>query len=375
MNTFKLKHIAFIVFVFSLVGTIASAQKSQFTVSGQGVDAASGQGVDYATVVLLNNNDEMIEGASTENGGRFTMTSPVMNVKLEVSFIGYEAVLIDDIQFTERKADLGVIQLGADAKQLDEVIVRADKSTTEFKLDKRVFNVGQDLSSTGASALEVLNNVPSVNVNIEGEVSLRGSTGVQILIDGKPSVLADDSSNALGSITAEMIEKVEVITNPSAKYEAEGTAGIINIVLQKNEKEGINGSVSLNAGIPHNHSVGLSVNRRSKKVNLFSQFGAGYRELPRDNERSIFDESDQTILSSEGVEYRNENFYNFNLGADYYFNPLSVLTLSGNIAYELEDQPSETSFYILDIAESNRVDEWKRVEDTGADNLKYQYDL
>ena len=171
-------------------------------------------------------------------------------------------------------ADLGTIYLGSDSQALDEVLITADKSTTEFKLDKRVFNVGADLSSTGAGALEVLNNVPSVNVSIEGEVSLRGSTGVQILINGKPSILSDDASNALGTITAEMIDKIEVITNPSAKYEAEGTAGILNIILKKNEKKGVNGSISVNAGIPANHSIGVSLNRRTEKFNLFTQLGA-----------------------------------------------------------------------------------------------------
>ena len=127
---------------------------------------------------------------------------------------------------------MGYIYLKEQINILNEVEVRAEKSTTEFRLDKRVFNVGKDLSSTGASAYEVLDNVPSVTVSIEGEVSLRGNSGVQILINGKPSVLADQSGNALGTITADMIEKVEVITNPSAKYEAEGTAGIINIVIK-----------------------------------------------------------------------------------------------------------------------------------------------
>ncbi len=130
--------------------------------------------------------------------------------------------------------------------------------------------------STGASALEVLNNVPSVNVSIEGQISLRGSAGVQILIDGKPSVMADQQGNALGTITADMIESIEVITNPSAKYDAEGTSGILNIILKKEEKKGMNGSVTLNTGIPDNHSVGVSLNRRTEKFNLFTQLGVGY---------------------------------------------------------------------------------------------------
>jgi len=215
------------------------------------------------------------------------------------------------------------------------VLISAEKSTTEFKLDKRVFNVGKDLSSTGASALEVLNNVPSVDVNIEGEVSLRGSTGVQILINGKPSILSDDASNALGTITADMIEKVEVITNPSAKYEAEGTAGIINIILKKNEKKGLNGSLSLNTGTPDNHSIGISLNQRTEKFNLFTQLGTGYRELPRYNKNTNIDKINNTELNSEGTEFRNEHFYNFVLGSDYYINPLNTITLSGSFAYEV----------------------------------------
>ena len=144
--------------------------------------------------------------------------------------------------------------------------MRGERSRTEFKLDKRVFNVGQDLTSTGASALEVLNNVPSVNVSIEGQISLRGSAGVQILVDGKPSVLADQQSNALGTITADMIESIEVITNPSAKYDAEGTSGILNIILKKEEKRGLNGSVSVNTGVPDNHSIGISLKQKNRKV-------------------------------------------------------------------------------------------------------------
>ena len=280
---------------------------------------------------------------------------------------------VDDLTFSANRAELGDIALGADGQVLDEVIVTADKSTTEFKLDKRVFNVGADLSTTGASALEVLNNVPSVNVNVEGDVSLRGSSGVQILINGKPSVLADESSNALGSITADMMEKVEVITNPSAKYEAEGTAGIINIVLKKNEKKGVNGSVSLNTGIPQNHSIGFSLNKRTEKFNLFTQAGVGYRSLPTLTENINRDLLTNREIRSEGEEFRNEVFYNINLGADYYINPQNIITLSGSFAYEVEDQPSETNFTLLE--QGSITNQWQRTETTDATNPKYQYEL
>ncbi|MEL6717903.1 MAG: TonB-dependent receptor, partial [Bacteroidota bacterium] len=251
---------------------------------------------------------------------------------------------------------------------------RSEKSQTEFKLDKRVFNVGQDLSSTGASALEVLNNVPSISVNIEGQINLRGSGGVQILINGKPSVLASEGGNALGTITADMIEKIEVITNPSAKYDASGTTGIINIVLKKEEKQGINGSVTVNTGAPHNHNVGLSLNRRTEKFNLFSQLGIGYRELPRIEENINRNLSTNTTIESEGTEFRNENFYNLILGTDYHINDLNVMTLSGYFAYEIEDQPSTFDFSRTD-ATGAVTDRWSRSEVTEATNPKWQYEF
>ncbi len=347
---------------------------AQFTISGKVIEGPTQTGLDYATVVVHAVTDaSVIAGITTENGGFFQVKVPKQEVYLVVSFIGFEPQRIDDINFQNGKAELGIITLGADSKMLDEVTITADKSTTEFKLDKRVFNVGNDLSSTGASALEVLNNVPSVNVSIEGAISLRGSTGVQILINGKPSVLADESSNALGTITADMIEKVEVITNPSAKYEAEGTAGIINIVLKKNEKKGMNGSVSLNTGIPQNHSIGFSLNNRTDKFNLFTQMGVGYRELPRYRENINRDFLTNSEILSNGVEYRNENFYNIILGTDYYINPKNVITLSGSFAYEIEDQPSSTDF--LSYTDNVLQQEWSRSEETSATNPKLQYEL
>ncbi len=352
-----------------------NGQRDGFMIIGQVVEASSGQAIDYATVALKDpNTGKTITGVTTENGGKFRLKTESKTVSVEISFLGFESITINDIQFKGPVADLGIIKLGADTKTLDEVVVAAEKSTTVFKLDKRVFNVGTDLSSTGASALEVLNNVPSVNVDIEGAVTLRGSGGVQILINGKPSVLADEASGALGTITADMIESVEVITNPSAKYDAEGTSGIINIVLKKNEKKGLNGSVTVNTGFPHNHSVGLSLNKRTQKFNLFTQLGVGYRAVASDRENINRDYKNGTSVSTVGEESRNETFYNFILGTDYYINPQNVITLSGNVTYEVEDQPSLTEFNLKD-SNDNILREWNRTEVTEATNPKIQYEL
>ncbi len=348
---------------------------SQGSIKGRIVDATTEDPIDYATIMVYDKDSrELLEGTTTENLGRFEIEVRSNKIYLEVSFLGYQTKIVEAITFNSGVANLGIIKLGLNAQALDEVVVRAEKSTTEFKLDKRVFNVGQDLSSTGASALEVLNNVPSVNVNIEGAVSLRGSSGVQILINGKPSILTNEQGNALGTITADMIEKVEVITNPSARYEAEGTAGIINIVLKKDEKKGINGSVSLNTGFPQNHSLGFSMNKRTEKLNLFTQVGVGFRKLPNEVRNVNDNFTSGNTIRSEGNEFRNENFYNVILGADYYFNPRNVMTISGSFTYELEDQPSETNFTLTD-ASGQEIDQWQRTEVTSAYNPKIQYEL
>lgn len=358
-----------------LYSGLLQAQDQPIRVSGSVLETGSQNPVEFATVMIADSKTEQpITGATTDMDGKFSVEINNPDFYVEVSFIGFAKRTIKDITVENGQVDLGDILLSNDSQMLDEVTVRAEKSQTEFKLDKRVFNVGKDLSTTGASALEVLNNVPSVNVNIEGEVSLRGSQGVQILINGKPSVMTSEGGNALGTITADMIEQIEVITNPSAKYDAEGTSGIINIVIKKDERKGMNGSVSLNTGTPHNHSFGLSLNRRTEKFNLFTQLGAGYRKMPNDVENINLDRTDNTQIISSGTEYRNETFYNVILGTDYHINDRNVLTLSGFFAYEVEDQPSTTNFSALDASE-NTISEWTRNEETKATNPKWQYEL
>jgi len=362
-------------FIFILLANGLVAQNEAIRIKGTVVERSSGQAIEFATVMIGDKQTKKpVTGITTDLDGKFNVEVKQSNIYIEISFIGFISQKIESFSIVDGIVDLGTVSLVENSQTLDEVVVRAEKSNTEFKLDKRVFNVGKDLSSTGASALEVLNNVPSVNVNIEGEISLRGSSGVQILINGKPSVLAEQQGNALGTITADMIDKIEVITNPSAKYDAEGTSGIINIVIKKEERKGFNGSVSINTGIPHNHSFGLSLNRRTEKFNLFSQLGVGYRELPNDSENINRDLVNNRTVLTNGTDFRNENFYNFVLGTDYHINPRNVLTLSGNFAYEIEDQPSRNDFSTLDEMD-NTTAQWYRSETTEATNPKWQYEL
>ncbi|MCT4580366.1 MAG: TonB-dependent receptor family protein [Flavobacteriales bacterium] len=351
------------------------AQKNKIIVTGNVIDNATKSPVPFCTVLIKDSlTYEMKSGTTTDNEGKFRETIEATQVYFEFKFIGFETQQLNTFVVENDQINLGTIVLYEDNDMLDEVFVEAEQSQTVFRLDKKVFNVGKDLTSTGASALEVLNNVPSVNVNIEGQISLRGNQGVQILINGKPSVLASEEGNALGSITADMIEKVEVITNPSAKYDAEGTSGIINIVLKKSEKKGLNGSVTINTGIPNNHSLGFSLNKRTEKLNLFSQLGIGKRTMLNNTQSNNRNNLSDTTLTSIGESDKNETFFNLILGMDYHFNKRNVLTISGHYAFEDELENSSQDYYYSALP-INVTPEWNRTELTRATNPKWEYEL
>ncbi|ALJ05198.1 TonB-dependent receptor [Pseudalgibacter alginicilyticus] len=340
------------------------------------LDKNTKQPIESATILIADNKTlNPIHGSTTNSNGSFSLTTNATNFYIEVSFIGYKKSIFNKPKNTTKLIDLKTIYLEEDLESLSEVTIIAEKSTTEFRLDKRIFNVGSDLASSGSSALEVLNNVPSVNVDIEGQISLRGSQGVQILINGKPSVLASgDGNNALGTITAEMIEKIEVVTNPSAKYDAEGTSGILNIILKKDQKKGINGSVSVNIGDPSSQSFGLSINRRTENLNIFSQLGLGKRTFPRYTDGTNYNVINDELITNNSYNEMREKFYNFLLGSDFFLNENNVITLSVNYAYEKEDTPGTNNYSRFD-ENNNLTDQWQRTEFTLADNPKWGYEL
>jgi len=366
----------FFILTISLLAVSFLVSAQSITIKGKVVEGTSLQPIEFATIVIKNpETQKNITGSTSDLDGNFTVRTEAENFDIEISFVGFNKKVFKSPTVVQGEINLGEVHLEQDSEMLDELVVEGEKSQTEFRLDKRVFNVGKDLSTTGASALEVLNNVPSVNVNIEGEISLRGNAGVQVLINGKPSVLTSEQGNALGTITADMIDRIEVVTNPSAKYDAEGTSGIINIVIKKEERKGTNGSFSVNTGAPHNHSFGLSLNHRTEKLNLFTQLGAGFRELPNDVRNFNKNLQSDTSIYSTGEEFRNENFYNVVLGTDYYINDRNVVTVSGNFAYEIEDQPSATQFTEVAEQTNSEVARWERNEVTEATNPKWQYEV
>lgn len=255
---------------------IADPARERVKISGTVIEQTTKQPLEYATVTITDaKNLKTIAGGITNAKGGFSIevTPGIYNIKIE--FISFKAVVYNQRNL-EKNTNLGTIALIEDAAQLNEVVIRAEKSTVEIKLDKKVYNVGQDMIVKGGTVSDVLENVPSVSVDVEGNVSLRGNENVRIFIDGRPSN-ALNMAEALRQIPADAIDKVEVITNPSARYDAEGGAGILNIILKKGKNLGFNGSFMASTGIPETYGLSADLNYKTEKLNFFTSTGYNYR--------------------------------------------------------------------------------------------------
>ncbi|MEL6591698.1 MAG: TonB-dependent receptor [Bacteroidota bacterium] len=312
----------------SILGGAAS-QNASFQLSGRILDAETDQGIGFVQLKLLQLADSsFVSGAISEAGGEFRVTVPRDGEYLLESLAeGYEPQ-VQTIQAFREAAELPAIRLAVKSSTLSTVEISAEKSVVELDLDKRVYNVSQDLSNQGASAAEILGNLPSVSLSPEGQVRLRGSSDVRILIDGKPSGLIGPDGEGLAQLQGTLIESVEVITNPSARYEAEGSGGVINIVLKKDRKQGFNGSIDLTAGYPTNLIATLNLNYRVKKVNFFINYGFGYRVNPYRG--TVYQEvyaGDTTFLSLQTSRGQFQGLVNnIRGGMDYYFDEKNILT-------------------------------------------------
>lgn len=304
----------------------------KISITGKVVDKDTKQPLEYATIVIKSLDGKIITGGITDVKGEFNIqvTKGVYDISIE--FISFKTKTFKSKEIVGN-TDLGTITLEVDAQTLNEVVVVAEKSTVEIRLDKKIYNVGKDMTVKGGTASDVLDNVPSVSVDVEGNVSLRGSENVRILINGKPSGLVGMSStDALRQLPADAIEKVEVITSPSARYDAEGTAGILNIILRKGKANGFNGSVSASAGIPDNYGLSTNLNYRTNKVNFFGSGGYNYRNAPGSSKSDVtyFDEfRNITGYRNEDRDYdRENNSYNTRFGMEYFLSEKSSLTAS-----------------------------------------------
>ncbi|HYG04029.1 MAG TPA: outer membrane beta-barrel family protein, partial [Chryseosolibacter sp.] len=287
--------------------------------------------IPFANVAVFSTPDSsMVTGAVSDENGTFSTKVNSGQYYLRITFLSYQEKIVP-VNVTDADVALGNITLASGTQVLESVTVEGERSQMELYLDKRVFEVGKDLSNISGSASDILDNVPSVTVDVDGNVSLRGSSNVRILIDGRPSGLTGISTaDALQQLQGNLIERIEVITNPSARFDAEGEVGIINIILKKNQKRGVNGTVSLNTGYPHNHGGSFSLNWRRPTVNFFTSYGINYRKGPgRGNSFQRFTTEDTTFSYQQIVDRdRSDISHNIRGGMDLFLKNSQTLTAS-----------------------------------------------
>jgi len=365
---------------------------ASITVKGHVYDSSTGHPMEYATVRASALPDStFVGGCITEPNGAFILQLEKGRYVLEVQYMGYlksfKNVTLDG---SKSVVDVGRISLAPDQRVLNEVEVVAEVSTYEMTLDKRVFNVGKDVSNTAGNAIEVLENIPAVSVDVEGNVSLRGDDGVRILIDGKESGLSGMSTqDALRTLQGDMIERVEVITNPSVRYDAEGSAGIINIILKKDKRQGFNGAVNVRTGYPWMYGASLSGNYRLKRWNLFASYGfnnrsnigGGVNQTKRYYLDTIGVGPDMTFdtiftqLTDQTTERRMKRMgHNVRVGADYYVTDRDIVSAAFVYRYgRLETHPVVKYFDEYPLLDNSSYDE--RAEDYAEYEPMYEVTL
>jgi len=324
--------------LFMMAAVEVSAQEAIITGT---VLNNEGEPVPNATVAILNpENGELTDGTSSGVDGSFKLTTEPGDYTLRVSYISYQTVTKTVSLTADETFDAGTFILNPVEATLDELVVEGERSYMEMNFDSRRFNVGKDITSLGGSALDVLDNVPSITTDFEGNVSLRGNQGVQILINGRPSSLVRNGTDALSSIPANLISEIEIITNPSARYAANGTAGIINIKLVDDVRLGFNGGLQFNTGYPQDHGIGANLNYHKNNINWFMNFDMEYENSPREGRTFQSFSGDTTFAYREMNEsIETEREFGINLGADFYLPANQILTVESrvNIEAELED--------------------------------------
>ncbi|MFZ9235292.1 MAG: TonB-dependent receptor domain-containing protein [Algoriphagus sp.] len=331
MKSFCLSLIFFVI-LFVPLDDLVAQQKGKLR--GTVLESGKASPLPFATVGVYTQKDSLVGGGIADEKGNFEIDLPLGTFFALVEFMGFEALKSSSFTLNPKQntMDLGTISLQSSTADLDEVVVQGEKTLMELSLDKRVFNVGKDLANAGGNASDILMNLPSVAVDPEGNVRLRGSANVRILIDGKPSGLVSfKGSSGLRQLPANLVERVEVITNPSARYEAEGMAGVINIILKKDNKQGFNGSGEVIVGSPLNLGLTANLNYRKNRINWFVNYGLANRVSPGRGKlyQEVYQEDGSSLLlqqrSTSTVNSLNNSL---RAGLDYFFSEQSILTAS-----------------------------------------------
>ena len=329
------RFISSVLLIYALTLSYSFSQTNG-SLRGTVIDGVNSRPLGFATVNVLNPDSSIVSGFVTQDDGIFLIENLKAGIYLiRISFLGYETIFIPDIRIkTTEQTSLNEVKLQPKGITKNEVVITAEKNIITSNAEKKVFNVDPSLNP-GASAAEVLQQLPSVTSDQDGNISLRGEGSVLILIDGKPSALSGNGGNLLQQINASSIEKIEVITNPSSRYDADGSNGVINIILKKNTRQGANCLMNISYGSWNKNTSGISANYRGKKSNFF--INGNYRYIPvftlGDIEREYrLDknpfEYDQTL---DGYNYPHN--LSFRGGADFNFNETHALSMSSSLGY------------------------------------------
>lgn len=354
-------------------------KEGQGTILGFIKEADTKKPVEYANIVLYRVKDSsMVNGTVTDTKGFFKIEKvPFGRFYIKVQFVGFAPKYYNNIAVKpdNLEQNLGIIPLEFSSKQLSTFNVVDNKENVEFNLDKKVVNVDQNAAISGGTAVDVMQTIPSVSVDIDGNVSMRGSTNVTILIDGRPSAFT-----SLDQIPASMIQRVEIITNPSAKYDPDGMTGIINIIMKKKKEHGYNGMVSVNAGTGDKYNASINMNYRYNKLNFFTAYDNRFFSMKTTSKNlqeytsydtldlnTTFDSINKTIRYvdqyTEGK--RKGYFHNFKAGFDYFINDFNTISLSG--VYNIREFKHENQTF-----ENNRISDFKYLDrnskNTNGDN-------
>lgn len=347
-------------------------------ITGIVLDQDTNEPLEYATLVLQSvRNPDRVTGGITDESGKFSVETFPGKYNVRVEYITYKTYELKE-QVYRAPTDLGVIKLTLDVEQLAAVEVVGERTTVELRLDKKVYNVGSDLTVKGGSVTDVLDNVPSVSVDVEGNISLRGNESVRILINGKPSALSGLSPEALQQLPADAIEKVEVITNPSARYDAEGTAGILNIVLKQSKTAGLNGSVNVFVGEPKTYGGAVSLNLRRDNFNIFTNTSYRYRNGPGnalfEQENFNADRSTASFQDEIRKTQRERDGFNTNIGFEFFIDSTSSITNSFVYGKSSGDDTTDIDFSNFD-AQRNPTIQRNRFTNEAEERENIQYSV
>lgn len=342
-------------FIGFFIFSVATAQFKGGTIKGTVKDIKTKQAIEYATIAIYKADHSLLTGGVTDEKGNFVISGLSGGVfYVVINFIGYGEKKIEKININRNNivAQIGTILLSPQTQNIDEVLVESSKHQVEYKIDKKVVSVSKELNAASATAVEVLENIPSVRVDIEGNVSLRGSTGFTVLVDGKPTIL--DPNEVLQQTPASTIENIEIITNPSVKYAPDGTGGIINIITKKNRTLGVQGLVNVNAGNFGQYGGDFLLNYRVKRFNFFVGGAYGLNKMPMESyseRRTMLNDTIKKMISKGNAEpTRTRN--DWRAGVSWDITEKDNFTLEGNFGIFSMGRNSKSD-YISSIEKIN----------------------